>query len=150
MATAARERAGLSAETSAWSPARIYLVVSGIFLVVASAIGFTLDSSFPTSAEAVRVSSPGHIYGTLATNGWHNLSGLASGLIALAFALKPEWARTGALFKGFMYVFVTTSIAVWGGETFLLATNAADQIVHGTLAVTGLGAGFITPKRATN
>jgi hypothetical protein len=150
MATTARERTGISAETSAaWSPARIYLVVSGAFLVVASAIGFTLDSSFPTSAETVRATSPEHIYGVLATNGWHNLSGLLSGLAALAFALKPEWARTGALFKGVIYVFVTTSIAIWGGETFLIASNAGDQVVHATLAVTGLGAGLVTPKRAT-
>jgi hypothetical protein len=123
--------------------------VSGVVLVVASTIGFTIDSSFQTSAEAVRSSNFGHIFGLLATNGWHNLSGLASGLVALAFALKPEWARTGALFKGLMYVFVTTSVAIWGGETFLLATNAADQVVHGTLAVTGLGAWLMTPKRAT-
>jgi hypothetical protein len=127
-----------------WSPARIYLVVSGVFLIVSTAIGFGVDSSFPGSADAVRAADHGNIYGLFATNGWHNLSGMISGLVALGFAVRPEWARTGALFKGFLYVAVTLSVAIWGGETFRIATNAADQVVHASLAVTGLAAGFAT------
>ncbi|MDQ3982001.1 MAG: DUF4383 domain-containing protein [Actinomycetota bacterium] len=130
-----------------WSPARIYLVVSGVFLVVASAVGFGIDSSFPASAAEVDSAGSGHIFGIFETNGWHNLSALISGAIALGFAVRPEWARAGALLKGTMYVAVTTSIAIWGPETFKVASNGADQVVHASLALTGLAAGLATPRR---
>ncbi|HEX2296727.1 MAG TPA: hypothetical protein VHN37_15650, partial [Actinomycetota bacterium] len=47
--------------------------------------------------------------------------------------------------KGSMYTVVTIAIAVWGPETFLIASNAADQVVHGTMAVAGLGTALATP-----
>lgn len=147
MATTA-ERAGPRPERGTWSPARIYLLASGIFLVVGSAIGFTVDSTFPATAEAAHTASSGHILGVLETNGWHNLTGMISGFLALAFVPKPEWARAGALFKGLLYVWVTVSIAVWGPETFRIASNTADQVLHATLAVTGLAAGLTTPRRS--
>jgi hypothetical protein len=139
---------GRPLDTTTWSPARIYLVVSGVFLVLIPLAGFFFDHSFPIGADAVHRDDAGHIFGILETNGWHNLAGLLSGAIALGFAIKPHWARTGALFKGFMYVGVTTSIAIWGPEKFWLESNTADQIVHATLAVTGLIAGFATPARS--
>ncbi|MDQ3914226.1 MAG: DUF4383 domain-containing protein [Actinomycetota bacterium] len=133
--------------TAVWSPARVYLVASGVFLVAASLVGFTVNSAFPASSGAVESAGTGHILGIFETNGWHNLSALISGAIALAFAIKPEWARTGALVKGVMYVAVTASIAIWGPEAFKIASNAADQVVHATLGVTGLAAAAMTPRR---
>lgn len=130
-----------------WSPARVYLVGSGIFLVLISALGFAINSSFPGSAEAAHVADSGHVFGIFETNGWHNLSGMLSGLLALSFAVRPHWARLGAFVKGTMYVAVTLSIAVWGPETFRIASNTADQVAHGSLAVTGLAAALLTPAR---
>ena len=145
MATAATgTKHGATDRTGAWSPARIYLLVSGIVLVTVSAIGFTINASFPPTAEAAQGASSGHIFGIFETNGWHNLTGMISGVLALAFLPKPEWARTGAFFKGFLYVWVTVSIAIWGPETFRIATNGADQVAHATLAVTGLAAALAT------
>ncbi|MDQ3953251.1 MAG: DUF4383 domain-containing protein [Actinomycetota bacterium] len=141
MATAERGADGV--QMAAWSPARIYLVASGGFLVVAAAVGFGLSTTFPSSAGAV--DSGPHIFGIFETNGWHNLAALVSGTISLGFAARPEWARVGALVKGTLYVAVTTSIAVWGPETFLIASNAADQVVHGTFGVAGLAAWLATP-----
>ncbi len=132
---------------AARSPARVYLVASGVWLVAASLVGFTVNSAFPASAGAVESAGSGHIFGIFETNGWHNLAALISGAIALAFAVRPEWARTGAFVKGAMYVAVTVSIAVWGPETFKIASNAADQVVHATLGVTGLAAAALTPRR---
>lgn len=132
---------------ASWSPARVYLVVSGIFLVGAAIGGFQLSTSFPSSSGAAHSADNPHIYGIFETNGWHNLTALISGAISLSFALRPEWARTGAFVKGSLYVVVTTSIAIWGPETFLLASNAADQVVHGALAATGLAAAAATPRR---
>ena len=130
-----------------WSPARWYLVASGIFLVVFASLGFLYDSSFPTEAAEVRRADPGYILGFAETNGWHNLNGIISGLLALGFALRPEWTRLGAFVKGSLYVAVTTSIAVWGPETFLIESNAADQLIHGSLAVAGIASALATPPR---
>ena len=148
MATTVTAPAPEPGPSTRWSPARLYLVVSGVFLVVISAVGFGVDATFPATSSEVAAEGSGHTFGIFETNGWHNLAGVMSGLAALGFALRPEWARFGALFKGAMYVVVTSSIALWGPETFRLASNTADQIVHGTLAITGLAAGFATPKRA--
>lgn len=140
--TASRSR------STTWSPARVYLVVSGIFLVGAALTGFGYSTSFPSSAEAVRSAHNPHIYGIFETNGWHNLTSLVSGLVSLSFALRPEWARTGALVKGSLYTVVTISIAVWGADTFLIASNAADQVVHASLAVAGFAAALATRRAA--
>src|SRR5687767_10519793 len=134
--------------TTTWSPARVYLVVSGIFLVAAALGGFALSTSFPAGSGAVHAADNPHILGIFETNGWHNLAALISGAISLSFALRPQWARTGAFVKGSMYSVVTISIAIWGPETFLIASNTADQIVHGSMAAAGLATAFATPRRA--
>ena len=128
----------------AWSPARVYLVASGVFLLIVAAAGFALNTAFPIGAQEARSAESDHIFGILETNGWHNLAGLISGVVALGFAARPEWARLGALLKGAFYVAVTSGIALWGGPTFWIASNAADQVVHATLAVGGLAACLLT------
>lgn len=143
MATASEPR---PRETATWSPARVYLVASGVLLVLAAVVGFGVNSAFPATSDEVGSAGSGHILGIFETNGWHNLNAVISGAIALGFAVRPEWARTGAFFKGAMYVAVTVSIALWGPETFRIASNTADQIVHAALGVTGLAAGFATPR----
>lgn len=139
--------AAAHAAAPAWSPARVYLVASGVFLVVAGLIGFTVNSAFPATPADVESAGSGHIFGVFETNGWHNLSTIISGALAFAFAVRPEWARLGALVKGVMYLSVTASIAIWGPETFKIASNGADQVVHATLGVTALAAAALTPRR---
>ncbi len=131
---------------TAWSPARIYLVVSGVFLLVIGSAGFLVSSTFPIGAREVGSAAPGHIFGIFETNGWHNLAGLASGAVALGFAQRPELSRLGALIKGGFYVGVTASIALWGGETFWIASNTADQVLHATLALGGVATGLVTSQ----
>lgn len=125
-----------------WSPARIYLVASGIFLLFVAAVGFALDRSFPTSPDAV--GSSRWVLGVFETNGWHTTAGLISGVVALAFATRPEWARFGAMLKGVFYVAVTTSLLLVEPSTFLLVSNTADQVVHATLGVTGIVSALMT------
>lgn len=132
--------------TSDWSPARVYLVVSGVFLLVFAGAGFLVNSTFPIGTNELARAGSGHTLGIFETNGWHSLAGVISGIVALGFALKSDWARFGALLKGAFYVGVTTSIAVWGGETFWIASNNADQVVHATLAVGGIATGLLTPS----
>lgn len=128
-----------------WSPARIYLVGSGVFLVALAAVGFAVNTSFPTEADQVGTTSD-HVFGVLETNGWHNLAGLVSGIVALGFGMRPEWARAGALVKGTAYVVIASSIAIDGGDGFWIASNAADQVVHASLAIGGLATGVMTPR----
>ena len=126
-----------------WSPARIYLVASGMLLLLLAVAGFAINTTFPTDPSRVHPTSD-HIFGILETNGWHNLAGTLSGIVALGFATRANWSRLGALVKGVFYVAVTGAIAIWGGETFWLASNAADQVVHAMLAVGGLTTAAVT------
>ncbi len=130
----------------AWSPARIYLVASGVFLLVTSTAGFMINRTFPIGAAEFRSAESHHVFGVLETNGWHNLAGLIGALLALGFAVRPQWSRFGALFKGWSYVGVTAALAIWSGDTFWVASNNADQVVHASLAVGGLLTGFLTPR----
>lgn len=140
---------GTRARARAWSPARVYLVVSGVFLLVVAAAGFALNQNFAIGPDYLAGhDASAHVFGILETNGWHSLAGLVSGVVALGFALRPEWARAGALVKGAFYVAVTTAIALWGPETFWIASNGADQVVHATLGVAGLASGLLTRPRA--
>ncbi len=134
-----------------WSPARIYLVASGIFLLIVGVAGLALNRSFPTSPEAVESAGSAWLFGVLQTNGWHSVAALVSGGVALAFAVKAEWARMGAIVKGLFYISVTTSLFITSPSTFLLVSNAGDQIVHASLAIGGIATAWATrpaPDRA--
>jgi hypothetical protein len=127
-----------------WTPARIYLVASGIFLLFVGVAGLVLDRSFPTSPGAVDSAGSGWLFGVLQTNGWHSVAALVSSAAALGFARRAEWARLGAMVKGVFYVVVTTSLLITEPSTFLLASNAGDQVVHASLAVGGIATALAT------
>jgi uncharacterized protein DUF4383 len=127
-----------------WSPARIYLVASGIFLLIVGVAGLVLDQSFPTSPGGVDSAGSRWLLGVLQTNGWHSVAAVGSGAVALAFAAKAEWARLGAMVKGLFYVLVTTSLFITEPSTFLLVSNVGDQIVHASLAIAGIATALAT------
>jgi hypothetical protein len=127
-----------------WSPARLYLVISAGVLLFFSAAGFVVNRDFPIGTGQVETAGSDHIFGLFATNGWHNLAGLISAIVALAFATRPKWARLGALLKGVFYVGVTASVAIWGPETFWIAANTPDQVVHAALGIGGIATGLLT------
>jgi hypothetical protein len=127
-----------------WSPARIYLVASGIFLLAIGLAGLALNRSFPTSTGAVDAAGSGWLFGVLQTNGWHSVAALFSSAAALGFAAKSQWARFGAMAKGVFYVAVTTSLFITEPSTFLLVSNAGDQVVHASLAIGGIATALAT------
>jgi hypothetical protein len=127
-----------------WSPARVYLVASGILLLILGVAGLALNRSFPTSSGTVDSAGSGWLFGVLQTNGWHSVAALASSAAALGFALRAEWARLGAMVKGLFYVGVTTSLFITEPSTFLLVSNAGDQIVHASLAIGGIATALVT------
>ena len=135
--------------THDWSPARIYLVVSGIVLVVLGVAGLVLNRSFPTSPAAVDSAGSAWLFGVIQTNGWHSVAGLISGGVALGFAARAEWARLGATVKGLFYVGVTASLFITSPGTFLLVANAGDQVVHASLAIGGIATALATRTAAT-
>jgi hypothetical protein len=129
-----------------WSPARVYLVVSGVMLMFFAVAGFAVNRAFPIGAGQVEEAGTGHIFGLLETNGWHSLGGVVSAAVAFAFALKPQWSRTGALVKGVYYVVLTIVVGVWGGETFWIASNAADQVFHAAFGIGGVVTGLLSAR----
>ncbi len=147
MSASASEAAGTGTNASVdqWSPARLYLVISGIFLLALAAVGFAYSRAFPTSPGEVAEGAR-EVFGVFLTNGWHNLAGLLSAVVAFGFAVRPEWARTGALVKGLFYVGVTSSLLIVDAELVLLGSNWADQIVHASLAIGGLATGLATRR----
>jgi hypothetical protein len=136
-----RLRAGLGRR---WSPARVYLLASGIYLAILGGFGFLYNHSFPMGARAMQHASSAHVFGTFETNGWHNLAGLLFGIIALAFVIRPERARLGALVVGLPNAFVFITFAVADPKTFWIASNGADSVVHAVLGFGGILAALAT------
>jgi hypothetical protein len=132
-----------------WSPARIYLVVSGVVLLMLGVAGLVLDQSFPTSPGAVDAAGSRWLFGVLQTNGWHSVAAVVSGAVALGFAVRAEWARLGAMAKGLFYVVVTMSLFITEPSTFLLVSNIGDQIVHASLAIGGVATALATRTAPT-
>jgi hypothetical protein len=136
-----------SAQTSEWSPARIFLLASAIYHTPLGIIGLVMDQTFPLSSGAALHGHSEHIFGVLQTNGWHSLAALGLGLVSLFFALRPAYARETALAIGIGHVGLVFALILWDPSTFLLASNAADQIIHSTTAVSGIVCGLLTPRR---
>jgi len=130
---------GQSARAS--SPARPYLLLSGVFLLIISVLGLVYDQSFALGSDA---DESAHVFGILETNGWHSLAGLFGGLAALALAAKAEWSRFGALSLGVTYIVVTIVLGIWDPRTFSIASNTADNLVHGLLGVGGIASALAT------
>ena len=126
----------------AWSPARLYLLLSGVWLiVVAGMVGFIYNTDFAIDTQP---GSSSHIFGVLETNGWHNLAGLLGGLAALGLALNPATARFGALSLGVVYLILTVALVIWEPSTFLIESNLADNVVHGLLGIAGVASAIAT------
>lgn len=126
------------------SPARIFLVASGVWHLTLSFAGFALNRDFTVGAGAGLDSA--HLLGFIETNGWHNLAGLLLGVTSLAFAAQPARARFGALALGWTMVGVTTLLFIVDARTLWLASNAWDQVLHAAAGIGGLVFGYATPR----
>ena len=135
-------------EALSWTPARVFMGVSAVWHLPLGLIGLVTDRTFPIGATATTHAESEYIFGVFETNGWHSLAALLLGAISLLFAWRPERARTAALVIGIFHVAVFGSLVLWGPETFWIASNTSDQVVHSTTAIAGLVAGSMTPRRA--
>lgn len=131
-------------------PARLFLLVSGAYLLIVGGIGFLFDATFATSAAEAR-ESHGHIFGIFETNGWHNLAAVALGLPSAAVAVgRPKLAVPVVLASGIGNGVAFVAFEVWGADTFWVASNTADQVVHALIAVGGIGAALTTHRMPTH
>ncbi|MFN2593653.1 MAG: DUF4383 domain-containing protein [Actinomycetota bacterium] len=133
----------LPSESSAWTPARIFLAVSATYHLFLGIAGFVVNQTFPLSTSAA-ASSGDRLLGGLLTNGWHSLLGFLLGLVSLYFAMKPKYAREAAIGIGVSQVGTVLALALRDPSAYLLASNGADQVVHTFTAVVGIAAGLLT------
>ena len=66
------------------------------------------------------------------------------GAVSLYFAVRPEGARSAALAIGIGHVGIVLALSIWAPSNFWLASNAADQVVHVSTAVGGIGSALLT------
>lgn len=133
---------------SAWTPARIFMLVSVLYHLPLGITGLLYDQTFPIGSTAAGRAPSEFIFGIFETNGWHSLAGLLIGLLSLYFLLRPARAREAALGIGVLHVGVFVGLLLWPPNTFWLASNAADQVIHAFTAVAGIVAGLMTSRRA--
>jgi hypothetical protein len=125
------------------TPAQLYALLFGAVLLIVGIVGFIADSSFGSGTDV-----DGSDLIVFEVNGWHNIVHIASGLVGLALWRSPATARLYALGFGAVYLAVT----VWGFATgdhvlWLLPVDAADNVLHLAIAVTGLVAGLASPAQ---
>lgn len=137
-------RAGIARQEVRWNPARIFMVASAVFHLPVAIVGLAINQTFPLGADAAAGAGSDHIFGILETNGWHSLAALLVGVVSLYFAVRPERAREAALAIGTAHVGVVLALTFWAPSTFWLMSNGADQVVHVSTAVGGIGSALLT------
>jgi uncharacterized protein DUF4383 len=147
----AQSAALLPAHRERWSPARVFMLVSALYHVPLGIAGLVYDQTFPIGSAAAEHAGSDHVFGIFETNGWHSLASLLLGAVSIYFALQPRGARTAAMVIGVQHVALIVAFIVWPPETFWMASNMADQIVHSFTAIGGVGSALLTrdtPARA--
>jgi hypothetical protein len=135
---------GLPRRAQSWSPARIFMLVSALYHLPLGIAGLLYDQTFPIgSGEAERAGSA-LVFGVFETNGWHSFAALVLGAVSLYFATRPQGARAAALVIGVQHVALIAAFIAWPPETFWMASNVADQIVHSFTAIGGIGSALLT------
>ncbi len=132
-----------------WTPARVFMLVVALLLIVLGGVGFLHNATFPIGAAEARAEESAHVFGVFETTGWHNAASLGVALLALYFTLRPARAREAALGIGVAHVGLTAALMIWDPSTFWIASNGADQWVHASTAVGGIVSGLATPRSAT-
>jgi hypothetical protein len=137
----AYNRAVVSPDAEAPSPARLYAATAGALLFVLGIVGFFYSSSFGAPGDV------GHALGALRVNAWLNL--LYAALGALGLLLAGSASRAYALFAGTLLLV----LGVWGlaidpGDAILgfLPAAGANEAVALALGALGLLAAAGTPS----
>jgi hypothetical protein len=135
---------GLPHRAERWSPARVFMLVSALYHLPLGIVGLLYNQAFPIGSDEAERAGSDYVFGVLETNGWHSFAALVLGAVSLYFMLRPRHARAVALAIGVQHVGLIAALIVWPPETFWLASNAADQVVHSFTAIAGIGSALLT------
>jgi hypothetical protein len=133
-------------EEARWTPARVFMLLSALYHLPLGVAGLVVNQAFPIGTAAAERAGSGQIFGTFETNGWHSVAALALGVISVYYLVRPARAREAALAIGVFHIGITLSLFLWPPETFWLASNSADQVIHTFTAIAGIGSALLTPK----
>lgn len=125
------------------------MLVSTLYHLPLGIAGLIYDRTFPIGAAAAERAGSELVFGIFETNGWHSVAALAVGLISVYFAIYPRRARDVALAIGLFHVGIVASLIIWPPSTFWLASNFADQVVHASTAIGGIGSALLTRPRGS-
>jgi hypothetical protein len=120
---------------------RLFCLAIGPALVAGGVAGLAFGSSDLATGDSL----PTHDFGPLfAFNGWHHLLHLATGLLLVAGALRQSWALPVTVVFGAIYA-VLTPLGMLDGDDVLnlVYSDLPDNFIHLTLAVLGLGLGWV-------
>ena len=135
---------GAAGSAQSWSPARTFLAASAAYHLLLAIVGLAIDQTFPLGADAAAHAGSEHVFGIFETNGWHSLAALLLGVVSLYFAQRPTRAREAAFAVGLSQLLVVVALSVLPPSTFLFASNGADQVVHTSTAIGGIGSALLT------
>lgn len=129
-----------------WTPARLFLAASAVYHLALGAVGLAINQSFPFSPAKAERADSALGFGVFETNGWHSTAALVLGVISLIVAIWPRRAREVALALGASHIGIVLALVVFDPSTFLLASNAADQVIHVVTAIGGTATALLTPR----
>ena len=140
-----------------WTPARLYMLVSVVFLIPTGVAGLVMNQNFAVGAGATDPSTTNLVYGFLETNGWHSTAALVNGAVALALLVlaSDRTVRRGALLMGLALGGLAIALMIPRSIDLLdniLASNAADNVTHVAQALGGIVTGSMRqrPGKATS
>lgn len=118
---------------------RLYALLAGALLSLIGVLGFFYDSSFGTGSSL----ASDDLAGILLVNGWRNVVYLATGLVALAVAIRfarPVALGLGAFYLAFgLWGVVETEFGI-GSILDAFPLGDTDNVFHVVLGGLGLGA----------
>lgn len=119
------------------SPAQLFALIVGSTLVLVGIIGFLADASF----EVGTPHESGDLLGIFEVNGIHNIVHILTGALLLSGAGRADMAVKVTTIFVAAYGLVTL-IGLIQGDTVLglVPVNAADNVLHIALTLTGVGA----------
>jgi len=128
------------------SPARVFLWISAVYLLVLGLGSLVVSPSFAVGDEV----SGDHLFGVIETNGWHGLAGVLLGAASLAFAMSGRWAREGTAVMGASLLASGVVFLLYGEGSValgLIPVDARDAVLlHVLPGVVGLVCAGATPS----
>ena len=126
--------------------AQWFALIVGATLVLVGVIGFLANAAFQFGTPH----DSDNLLGIFEVNGIHNLVHIATGALLLAGAGRADTAFTVTAIFVAAYALVTI-IGLVQGDTVLgiIPVNAADNVLHIALTLTGVGALLATRSRQT-